>query len=935
MGKKSWKAKRYLQYALLAGLILFIPFLGTAQTLTGKVTDERSGEALPFANVFISNTTLGSTTDKNGNYRISGKLPQNLELVVSFMGYYTKYRNIALSGRNNVTVNFELLPKENQLDEVQLKVKRDKKWERDLKRFERIFIALGDDPFIKENTITNPWLLDFDHGKFEGGTKYFSASALEPLKIENSSLGYSIEYHLQEFIETRYGFFYKGLVNFNEMETDQEEQISDWEDKRNYTFHGSLRHFLLALLHRKPQISNYKLFKVIPPPHVHERTNVFHEELGNSIKPITQDSLYVCTLPSGAYMVALPGKIEIHNKKKFWINNYYTKIFNPISWLEAPLGYFVVDENGILPDPSQLVISGNMARQRMARYLPHDFEPTGEGPSGLFEIDSVLLNINKWNSLREKPHITLNKSYYYPGEAVWFNARMMYQNTLFADTLSRTLYVDLYDRFSNKILEEAFLINNGNASGLLKLPEDLKGDEFAIRVYTQWMRNYDEEEFTYIPLPVINKNLRVIDSGYIEDLDYGNEVEIRLISDFTRTEWNQQGSFQIQLTDGNEFFLNGEFSISIIDADKSQFLNKHPSMLQSMEWLNKDPKTIEYNEPLFPIEYGISVQGYFSDKKNKPLSVPITIVQGELEDFGIIQSDSSGYFWATGLVFQDTVDIAIAALNPKRKSYGSISKTSIERPYLSGYFPRLLLETEEINESEQLDFDFLLGDGYLELQEFVLEEKRRETIENNNYGYGRGDRSIGQEFLESRPELSLDAVISMHMPGGGMGRYNWGLNAGEPLLIIDGARFFPSPDESVFAKLKTFIAAEVENIEVYTFSAPVFGMAGFAGAIVVRTKRGSRFQQEEDRVFNSDSFQLFKIRGFTPVPNFPVQSGIEKPVKAYPSLYWNPNAKIDEGKNSYSFSLDLPASTKNIQIRIEGITEYGSPFNKVLKINVD
>ncbi|RPA67334.1 TonB-dependent receptor [Cyclobacteriaceae bacterium YHN15] len=934
MAQKSLMEKYFLRHILLICLFFLIAHAGRAQTLSGKVVEEQSGKPLPFANVFISNTTLGSTTDKNGNYRISGKLPQNLELVVSFMGYYTKYRSIALSGRNYVTVNFELLPKENQLDEVQLKVKKDKKWERDLKRFERVFIALGDDPFIKENTITNPWLLDFDHGKFEGGTKYFSASAMEPLKIENSSLGYSIEYHLQEFIETRYGFFYKGLVNFNEMETDQEEQISDWEDKRNYTFHGSLRHFLLALLHRKPQISNYKLFEVIPPPHIHERTNVWHEELGNSIKPITQDSLYVCTLPSGAYMVALPGKIEIHNKKKFWINNYYTKIFNPISWLEAPLGYFVVDENGVLLDPSQLVISGNMARQRMARYLPHDFEPTGEGPSGLFEIDSVLLNINKWNSLREKPHITLNKSYYYPGEAVWLNARMMYQNTLFADTLSRTLYVDLYDRFSNKILEETFLIENGNASGLIKLPEDLKGDEYAIRAYTQWMRNYGEDEFTFSPLPVIDKNLRVIKN--VDNLLFEeDDIEVRLSTEFRRDEWNNQANFEIRLTEGTEKAFIGEFSLSILDADKSQFLETHASLSQSMDWLNKEGKTIEYNEPVFPIEYGISVQGYFSDKKKKPRAVPITIVLGELEDYGILQSDTAGYFWGTGLNFQGEKDIAIAALNTKRKPYGSINKTVIERPYLSGYFPRLILETEEIKGSDTPDFDFLLGDGYFELDEFVLEERKKETMEDNNYGYGKGDRSIGPEFLESRPELTLDAVISMNMPAGGMGNYNWGLNAGEPLLIIDGARFFPSPDESVFAKLKSFIAAEVENIEVYTFSAPIFGMAGFAGAIVVRTKRGSRIQQEEERIFNAENFQLFKSRGFTPVPNFPTQYDVEKPVKAFTALYWNPNVKIESAQEPFSFSLSLPSSVKNLQIRIEGITEDGNPFTKVLSVKVD
>src|SRR5687768_2507446 len=58
-------------------------------TLTGKVIDEKTGKPLPFANVFINNSTIGTNSDENGNYRLPNLAVGNLEMVVSFLGYET------------------------------------------------------------------------------------------------------------------------------------------------------------------------------------------------------------------------------------------------------------------------------------------------------------------------------------------------------------------------------------------------------------------------------------------------------------------------------------------------------------------------------------------------------------------------------------------------------------------------------------------------------------------------------------------------------------------------------------------------------------------------------------------------------------------------------------------------------------------------------
>lgn len=61
-----------------------------AGTIIGKITDEKSGEDLIGANVFIVDTKLGASTDIEGKYQIK-KIPEGTyNIRISFLGYETK-----------------------------------------------------------------------------------------------------------------------------------------------------------------------------------------------------------------------------------------------------------------------------------------------------------------------------------------------------------------------------------------------------------------------------------------------------------------------------------------------------------------------------------------------------------------------------------------------------------------------------------------------------------------------------------------------------------------------------------------------------------------------------------------------------------------------------------------------------------------------------
>jgi len=98
--------------------------------------------------------------------------------------------------------------------------------------------------------------------------------------------------------------------------------------------------------------------------------------------------------------------------------------------------------------------------------------------------------------------------------------------------------------------------------------------------------------------------------------------------------------------------IDAEFLFSITDPMQVIQMDQEIRLDQAMESFAEDlPETFQSSFS-YPVEYGISIQGKFTpDNKRQPLITPITVVQGDLEDFGQVLPDSLGNFWVTGLTF--------------------------------------------------------------------------------------------------------------------------------------------------------------------------------------------------------------------------------------------------------------------------------------------
>lgn len=110
--------------SLLTVILLAAMSIGLlAGSITGKVTDASSGEALIGANVVVEGTSLGGATDINGDYAIDNVDDGSYTVIVSYIGYTEGIFTVRVSGGSG-SLNASLQPSGIGLNAVTISASR-------------------------------------------------------------------------------------------------------------------------------------------------------------------------------------------------------------------------------------------------------------------------------------------------------------------------------------------------------------------------------------------------------------------------------------------------------------------------------------------------------------------------------------------------------------------------------------------------------------------------------------------------------------------------------------------------------------------------------------------------------------------------------------------------------------------------------------------
>ncbi|MBW6535696.1 MAG: TonB-dependent receptor [Mariniphaga sp.] len=102
-------------------LIFILPVIAFAQnaSLKGRIVDAVSNEPLPFVNVIVSGTTIGTITDMDGNFVLTALTPGFVRVEASFVGYRRAVSSeVEVSSARVNSVEIQMEEQREQIEEV-------------------------------------------------------------------------------------------------------------------------------------------------------------------------------------------------------------------------------------------------------------------------------------------------------------------------------------------------------------------------------------------------------------------------------------------------------------------------------------------------------------------------------------------------------------------------------------------------------------------------------------------------------------------------------------------------------------------------------------------------------------------------------------------------------------------------------------------------
>jgi len=356
--------------------------------LSGKVITVTGNNPLSGASVFISNSTKGTFTDSAGKFLIKNLENGTYTLIISSIGYETEVYPVVINGKN-ITVSISMKDTANELQNVVITLKTGNRKEQ-LKVFQKAF--LGTDKNAKETDIQNDDILQF----YTAPSGKLSAHSNDFLLITNNALGYKIKYMLKEFSYNKKtaDLHYLGYPLFEEMKSNSESQLKEWNENREKTYQTSLLRFYRTLGNRNLIRQGYIVGDLITPEpgEIPENKGVAAKAFvpSNGFLLTLQNQQYIDTLfwpeiPYYKIMSALPGHkytLDFSGMISVDATNangdpHSTDYYKPgpgtsIMTLKQPVQ---INENGLPQDPSQIIYYGYWMNQRIADLLPFDYHP--------------------------------------------------------------------------------------------------------------------------------------------------------------------------------------------------------------------------------------------------------------------------------------------------------------------------------------------------------------------------------------------------------------------------------------------------------------------------------------------------------------------------------------------------------------------------------
>ncbi len=508
-----------LQILSIGLLILFGLRIQAQTTITGVVSDSLN-VPVASASVYLSKTTLGTLTDRNGIYVLSVPEKGVYEMTVSYIGFKTVSLLINAEGSNQV-INIKLSLNPVLLKEITVSSK-EKNRLKNYSRFVKLF--LGETSNSQYCKIINP---DDLRLITDAQTKTLNGFSFKALRIENRALGYIINYDLKEFsYNTETGFLkFEGNYFFQPLKgTSRETKI--WIKNRLSAYYGSRMHLFRALFSDSLSHEDYEIFEC--------KTDSITKEL-LIIKPIQVNDLRLSQ--GNNYLTLFYSKPILIN-----YTDNHSELFTGLTGFQSKKelstlkfsDFINVYPNGSFDNPYSITWEGVMSNERVADMLPYDFMPDASkmiepySDSNISPIEKYLMSQQNINC-RDQVFVHTDRNMYSPGDTIRFQTFIRDRYTNVFQSTSASLYALLFNDRNLVVDSSRYKIDKSTSSGWMAIPANAQPGKYHFVAFTGKMENYDPADAFQLDIYVKEKAKNHVETETKAEVMVGGDNKNNLI----------------------------------------------------------------------------------------------------------------------------------------------------------------------------------------------------------------------------------------------------------------------------------------------------------------------------------------------------------------------------------------------------------------------
>ncbi len=126
---------------------------------------------------------------------------------------------------------------------------------------------------------------------------------------------------------------------------------------------------------------------------------------------------------------------------------------------------------------------------------------------------------NKRADYTERVFVHMDRNYYLSGERIWFSVYCLEEDSFMPSVASSVAYIELLNHQGQVILQKKIELKEGKGKGCLEIPLTCNSEEYVLRCYTSWQRNFDASHYYYNNILIVNPSRPFSEGKTIKPLD--------------------------------------------------------------------------------------------------------------------------------------------------------------------------------------------------------------------------------------------------------------------------------------------------------------------------------------------------------------------------------------------------------------------------------